>query len=81
MPDGATGKTTRKHVLQHKLHKTQFDIIKSCYDTLKQQILSDFHKEYVEIVANGNVGFSNTTTIKLLNILYNAYGTITPRKT
>ena len=60
------------------MHNTQFDITKACEDALKQQILEAFHNDYVEGVSNANVGFAQTTTIKLLNHIYDSYGTTTP---
>ena len=40
-------------------------------------MLSAFHNDYVEGVANTNIGFSQTTTLKLLNNMDNSYVTIT----
>ena len=45
-----------------------------------KKILSCFHNDNVEVEANANVGFAKTTTIKLLNHVYDSYGTITPIK-
>ena len=58
----------------------KFDRNKSCDDTLKRKILAAFQNDYVEGVDNGNVGFAQTTTLELLNNLYESYGTITPIK-
>ena len=54
----------------HKVHKTHFYIIKACDDVFKQQIISAYHNEYVEGVANENVGFAQTTILEHLNNLY-----------
>ena len=75
IPYGATGETTSEIVWQNKVHRTQFYITKSCDDSLNQQIPTVFHNGYVEVVAN-----TQTTTIKILNHLYNSYGTVTPRE-
>ena len=78
IPDGATSSTTSKLVRQHKAHKTEFYITKSCGDALKQHLLTAFVNDYVEIVKNASVGFAKTTTLELLNHLYDSYETITP---
>ena len=62
------------------MNKTQFGITKDYDDALKQQILSAFHNDYMEGLANENVGFAQTTTFKILNHMYNSYGKITPRQ-
>ena len=43
-----------------------------------QQIILSFHNDYLEGLANTNVGFAQTTTLKLLNHMYDSYGTVTP---
>ena len=71
VPYGATGETTSELVQQQMVHKTQFDITKSCDEDMRQKILASSHNDYVEVVANANFGFSHTTTLGLLNNLYN----------
>ena len=78
IPDGSTWETTSGLLHQKKVNKTQFDITKTCDNALKQKTLSAFYNNYVEGLANENVGFAQYTTIKTLNHLYNSYGTITP---
>ena len=72
IPDVNTETTTRDFVQQHKVHKTQFNTTKACYDVLKKKILSEFHNDYVELVDNINVDFAQTTTLELINHLYNS---------
>ena len=67
IPDGATGEISIKLVHRHKVKKMQFDITKACDDALKQKVLVALHDYNVEGVANENVGFAETTTLKLLN--------------
>ena len=69
IPDGAIGETTSRILRQHKVHKTQFDMIKACDDALKQKILAAFNNDYVEGVANANFGLTQTTKLKVLNHL------------
>ena len=80
IPDISTGETTSKLVRHNNSHKKQFDITKEFGDNLKQQILAAFHNDYVEGVANATFGFTHTTTLELLNHLYNSYVAINPRE-
>ena len=41
--------TTSKLVQQHKVKNTQFDITKSCVDSMKQKIMAALHNDYVEV--------------------------------
>ena len=70
IPDISTEETTSKLVQQNRVHKTQFDITKACDDAPKQ-ILEAFHNYYVEGIAKENFGFAQTTTLELINHLYN----------
>ena len=56
----------------------QFDITKSCDEALKQRIMVALHNDYMEVVANTSDGFTQTTTLELINYLYNSNETITP---
>ena len=47
IPDGSTSATTREIVQYYKVHKTKFDITKSCDDALKKKILASFRNYYV----------------------------------
>ena len=78
IPYGDTAETTSKLVRHHKVQKTTFDITKACDDAQNQKILAAFHNDYVEVVANANIWFAQTTTIELINHLYDSYVTITP---
>ena len=50
--DGSTGGNTRELVQQHKVQRAQFDMTKSCDDSLNQKILAAFHNDYVEGLVN-----------------------------
>ena len=58
IPNGSTSATTSGLVWQNKLQNTQFGITKSRDDSLKQKILAASQNDYVEVLANENVGFS-----------------------
>ena len=45
-----------------------------------KKILEAFHNDYVEGVANANVGFAETTELKLINHIYGSFGTINYRE-
>ena len=55
-----------------------FDITTACDDALKQELLAAFHNDYLEGLANANIGFATTTTLELINHIYNSYETISP---
>ena len=76
--DGHMEATTSELVRQNKVHRKKFDITKSCDEALKQRIMVALHNDYMEVVANTSDGFTQTTTLELINYLYNSNETITP---
>ena len=77
IPALSTGEQTRRLERDHKENLRVYREVNRTDQALKQQLLRAFDDMYFKALKNTHVGYSNSTTMQLIQHLYNSYGQIT----
>ena len=76
IPARSTGDTVRRIERQHKETLRAYHEVNRTDSALKQQLLSAFDDMYLKAQKQIHVGYSNRSTLQLLQHLYDSYGLI-----